>query len=119
MYFLYSMTNPTPFISVNNKQEIFIATLNSGLTALGAQKGDVIKSINGEALTMQNAKQVIGQSFSWKEGDDLTFEVIRNGKTVKLEGKAIQPKVETSSLKVLELPPSDPKVILRNAWLKG
>ncbi|MDT7832249.1 lipoprotein [Flavobacteriaceae bacterium S356] len=109
-----------PFVSVNNNREIFFTKrTNSGLVALGIKAGDILKSVNGEAVSLQNARQIVGKSFQWKEGDDLKMEVLRDGKTVTLESKIIKPQAESTSLKIEELPADNPKVKLRNAWLKG
>lgn len=109
-----------PFVSVNGNREIFFTKrTNSGLVALGVQAGDVLKSVNGEAISLQNARQIVGKSFQWKEGDDLKMEVVRDGKTVALEGKVTKPRAESTSLKLEELSADDPKMVLRNAWLKG
>ncbi len=117
-YFLDNKNQP--FISVNSKQEIFFTKrTNTGLINLGVKAGDVIKTINGEVMTLQNARQVIGKSFQWKEGDAVAFEVVRNGETVKLEGKIIKPQAESKSLKIEDLPADDAKTKLRTAWLKG
>ncbi|MFY0603202.1 MAG: peptidase M61 [Flavobacteriaceae bacterium] len=117
-YFLDNKNRP--FVSVNKKQEIFFTKrTNTGLTALGVKAGDIIKSVNGEVVTLQTARSLIGKSFQWKEGDTLTFEVEREGKTVKLVGKFVKPQSEQSSLIIEELPAENPKVVLRNAWLKG
>ena len=117
-YFLDS--NNQPLISVNEKQEIFFTSkTNSGLNALGVKTNDIIKTVNGEVLSLQNARQIIVASMQWKVGDSLAFEVIRNGKTIKLEGKAIAPKMEQKSLIIEELPAENTKTKLRKAWLKG
>mgnify|MGYP000619190181 CR=1 FL=1 len=44
---------------------------------------------------------------------------ITDGETIKLEGKAIKPKAEQSSMKILDLPADNAKTKLRAAWLKG
>ncbi|MFD2568933.1 M61 family metallopeptidase [Pseudotenacibaculum haliotis] len=117
-YFLDNKNQP--FLSVNDKQEIFFTKRsNSGLKALGVQGGDVIKSVNGDEVNLQSARQIIGKSFQWKEGDTLKIEVVRDGKPLTLEGKVIKPQAESKSLKVLDLPASDAKAKLRLAWLKG
>lgn len=117
-YFLDNKNQP--FLSVNDKQEIFFTKRsNTGLKALGVQGGDVIKSVNGEEVNLQSARQIIGKSFQWKEGDPLKIEVVRDGSPLTLEGKVIKPKAETKSLKVQDLPASDPRAKLRLAWLKG
>lgn len=109
-----------PFISVNAKQDIFFTNrTNTGLVALGVKANDVLKTVNGEAVTLANARQVLGKSMQWKAGDSLTFEVERNGSTIKLEGTAITPTSVQSSLVIEKLPADSPKATLRKAWLKG
>ena len=108
------------FITVNQKQEIyFTKRTNTGLKALGVKSGDILKSVNGTDINLQNARQIIGGSIQWKTGDAVTFEVIRDGQTIKLEGKVIDAEAQRETLKVEGLPADDPKLKLRNAWLKG
>jgi predicted metalloprotease with PDZ domain len=117
-YFLDNKNQP--FISANSKQEIFFTKrTNTGLTNLGVKAGDIIKTVNGEAITLQNARQVIGKSFQWKEGDALAFEVVRDGETIKLEGTIIKPQAESTSLKIEDLPADNAKTKLRTAWFKN
>lgn len=109
-----------PFPAFNEKQEIvFTKRTNTGLTVLGIKAGDIFKSVNGIAASSNNVGRIVGMSRGWKEGDALSFEVIRDGKTIKLEGKAILPKTTSSNLKVQDLSADSPKVKLRTAWLKG
>ncbi|GGG97041.1 peptidase M61 [Polaribacter pacificus] len=109
-----------PFIAVNKDREIyFTKRTNSGLVALGVQENDILKSINGEAFTLQNANAMIVKSFEWKVGDSVTLEVVRGGKTIELKGTIITPKTEQIGLVIEDLPADNPKVILRKAWLKG
>ncbi|MFT5761291.1 MAG: putative metalloprotease with PDZ domain, partial [Polaribacter sp.] len=99
-----------PFISVNAKREIFFTKkTNSGLTALGVQTNDVLKAVNGEAISLQNANMIIGKSFAWKAGDTINLEVVRDGKTVKLEGIAIVPQTEQVGFVIEELSADNPK----------
>lgn len=112
--------NNQPFISVNANREIFFTKkTNSGLTNLGVQENDVLKAVNGEIITLQNANAIIGNSFAWKAGDKISFEVVRDGKTLKLEGTAIVPKTEQVGFVIEELSADNPKSKLREAWLKG
>ena len=55
----------------------------------------------------------------WKEGDKIAFEVIRNGETLKLEGDFVKGSTDIENLIVVDLPDSDAKKILRDAWLKA
>ncbi len=109
-----------PFISVNNDKKIFFTPrANSGLVALGIKAGDVLESVNGEKVSLANARPIIGKTMQWKAGDKITMEVTRNGNLVKLEGDFTQPTYESSALVLEELLATDAKVILRNAWLKN
>ena len=117
-YFLDS--NRQIFLSANQKQEIFFTNRkNTALAALGVKSGDVLKSVNGTDVNLQNIRNFIGQSLQWKAGDKITFEVIRNGETLKLEGDFVKGTTEIENLVIEELPDSDPKKKLRNAWLKA
>lgn len=108
------------FISANNQQEIFFTDRkNTALSALGVQPGDILKSVNGEAITLQSVRIVIGKSMQWKEGDALVFEVIRNGETLKLEGNFMKSSTEVEKLIIEDLPDTNPKKKLRDAWLKA
>ena len=109
-----------PFIAVNKKREIyFTKRTNTGLVALGVKENDVVKSVNGEALTLQNANALLVKTFSWKAGDKISLEVIRDGKTIKLEGTAIVPQVEQEGYAIEDASANNAKSKLRNAWFKG
>ncbi|MFT5762477.1 MAG: hypothetical protein ACI8WA_001607, partial [Polaribacter sp.] len=51
--------------------------------------------------------------------DTINLEVVRDGKTVKLEGIAIVPQTEQVGFVIEELSADNPKTTLREAWLKG
>lgn len=117
-YFINSSNQP--FLTLNPKREIiFTKKLNTGLVALGVKSGDVIKAISGEEVTLQNVNALLVKTFEWKEGDTINIEVTRDGKTLKLEGVAIQPRSVEEGLIIEDLPANNPKVKLREAWLKG
>ena len=108
------------FISVNDKKEVFfVKRKNTALANLGVKANDVLKSVNGEAVTLKSIRMLIGKSMQWKEGESLVFEVIRNGKKLKLEGKFTKGKTEVENLIIEELLEGNPKKKLRNAWLKA
>ena len=109
-----------PYITVNPKREIiFMAKTNSGLAALGVKANDVLKKVNGEDFTLQTANTIIVKTFSWKAGDKISLDIIRDGKPMKLEGTAIVPKAEVVGMVIEDLPADNPKAMLRKAWLKG
>ncbi len=109
-----------PFIGVNAKREIhFLKKTNSGLVALGVQENDVLKKVNGEDFTLQTANAIIVKTFAWKAGDKISLEIVRDGKTMTLEGTAIVPQAEQVGLAIEDLPAENAKTKLRKAWLKG
>jgi len=108
------------FITANNKREIaFTKRTNSGLTALGIKGGDVLKLVNGEAINLVNARKIINKTIQLKEGDMITFDIARDGKAIKIQGKVTKVTAEKEIFVIEDLPATDPKTVLRKAWLKG
>ncbi len=117
-YFLDSKGQP--FISVNKDKKVFFTPrTNSGLVALGIKAGDLLEAVNGEKISLANIRPALGKTMQWKAGDKIMMEVTRDGKLIKLEGGYTQPTTESAGLVIEELPASNAKVILRNAWLKN
>ncbi len=109
----------TPFITIKpGTKDIMIPTgmeLNAFLKNVGVRGGDVIKSVNGKAYTLDNVYELVMGAQEWKEGSEANFVVDRDGKQVELKGKVILEYQETEGLKA-----TDPaKEKLKNAWLKG
>ena len=117
-YFLDS--NRQLFISANRKRQIYFTNRkNTALENLGVKAGDVLKSVNGEAVTLKNIRNFMGQSTQWKEGDELTFVVDREGTEITLKGKFMNGTSEVEKLVIEDLPDTNAKKKLRDAWLKG
>ncbi len=118
----YFIKGQTPYIDGNpDSGELFFrenVLLNTGLTELGVENGDIIKSINGTEYTIQNAYDLVMQSQSWEERDELTMTVERDGEELQLKGKVIKPQDFEMKIAEMELPESDPRVILREIWLR-
>jgi predicted metalloprotease with PDZ domain len=109
----------TPFINVDRSagQFYFMDTgLNSTLIELGVQPEDIIKTINGEELTLQNAQMMIGQSFQWTPDMDLSMVLIRDGEEVEVTGKVGTPKAMKLTLVEAE-DATEEQIQLRNGWL--
>lgn len=117
----YFIKGQTPYIDGNPETgELFFREsiqLNSFLNEIGVQNGDIIKSVNGTEFTIQNVYELIMQSQSWEEGQDFTLVVNRDGEETQLSGKIAQPTDTEMKLTEMDLPKSDPRVILRKAWL--
>ncbi|MBU2938669.1 peptidase M61 [Lacinutrix sp. C3R15] len=84
----------------------------------GVQAGDVLKSVEGVALNMNTAQQVIGAMYMWQPGKEIHVVLERNGEEIVLEttltesfttGKKLQPKADAT----------EAQNALRKAWLKG
>lgn len=107
-----------PFISVNNDKKIFFTKrTNSALTKLGIKAGDILEAINGEKVSLENIRPIIGKTMQWKTGDNISLDVSREGKLLKLEGNYTQPTSKSTSL-IIDNNANDAQKKLRNAWLK-
>ncbi|WP_178988849.1 M61 family metallopeptidase [Winogradskyella schleiferi] len=103
------------------KGTIFFAPMalqNSFWKSQNIQAGDVIKKVNGMDLTMANAQQVIGGMFMWKEGQDITMDLERDGKPVSIKTTLTKPYATGESI-VEDENATDAQKALRAAWLKG
>ncbi|MDH7912594.1 peptidase M61 [Winogradskyella sp. SYSU M77433] len=122
---------PTNFIFAGGQNIIFdadqekgsiffseMALKNSFWKSQGVQAGDVIKKVNGQELTLQNAQMVIGSMFGWQAGQDITMELERNGEAIKIEAKLTQPTAMSEGLTEDENATAE-QIATREAWLKG
>ncbi len=119
----YFIKGQIPYIDGNpGSGELFFReniTLNSSLTELGVQNGDIIKSINGTEYTVQNVYDLIMKSQSWQEGEELIMTVIRDEEELELKGRVTQPYDVDLKITEMDLPESDPRVALREKLLRG
>jgi len=119
----YFIKGQTPYIDGNpNTGELFIReniVLNSGLTALGIRNGDILKTVNGTEYGIQNVYDLIMQSQSWVEGDELTMTVKREDQEIELKGKVTLPKDVEMKIREIDLPESDGRVVRREKWLRN
>ncbi|PHS07036.1 MAG: peptidase M61 [Kordia sp.] len=111
----------TPYISADQKTKevFFLENTNSFLTTLGVKPNDRLVSINGTDYNLKNIQALVGASFGWTPGDDIKMVIKREGKEITLEGKVIEPMGKTYTLVPDDLPATDKRVVLRNAWMKG
>ncbi|MFI0430656.1 peptidase M61 [Mariniflexile sp. HMF6888] len=118
----YILMNGAPIVSGDPQTgTIFFTDMvlqNSFWTDNGAQPNDVIKSIGGTELTMQNANQVLQGVFMWKPGKDIEVKLERDGKEVVVKTKTTP--TYTMGESIVEKPDATPaQKKLRDAWLKG
>ncbi|WP_196889077.1 peptidase M61 [Aureivirga sp. CE67] len=117
----YLLHAQTPFIDVvKGTKDIYFPSYlgtNSGLEKLGVRSGDILKELNGVAYNLDNVQPLIFASMAIEAGQEIQMKVLRDGKEVVLNGTAIQPTVENSEIKALDLPDTDPRMKLRKAWM--
>ncbi|KAA5822408.1 peptidase M61 [Algibacter amylolyticus] len=117
----YILINGAPIVSGDPTKGIFFVDSvleNSFWKAQGAQPNDIIKSIDGTAVTLQNANQVLGQVFAWTPGLDVEVVLERGGKEVVIKTTTTQGY--TTGQALIEKPnATKAQIALRNAWLKG
>jgi predicted metalloprotease with PDZ domain len=91
---------------------------NSFWADQGVLPGDVIKTINGNALTMQNAQAMIGGMYQWQPGQDINVVLDRDGKEMIIE--TVLTQSFTMSNKLVESENATAiQIETRQSWLKG
>ncbi|WP_298519953.1 peptidase M61 [uncultured Kordia sp.] len=119
----YFLDGQVPYIGADEStMEIFIlpeGPLNSFMTDLGLQNGDVIDEINGVKYNLKNVYDLIGASRGWNVGDPITMTVKRNGEVKTLSGNITKPTIKSAGIMVKDLPENSKEVQLRKAWLKN
>lgn len=91
---------------------------NSFWTENGVLPGDVIKTIDGEEVTLATAQSVLSKAFVWQPGTDVDVRLDRNGKEVVVKTTLTQSYTTGEGLK--EMPnATQAQKDLRQAWLKG
>lgn len=120
------LENNMPFISskmnASGVPELVVSGLNNRLEALGLQEGDVLRVFNGTELPELNdanrsmINQLLGSSFDWTADTEVSFEVDRDGKRVKLGGTAGEVLVPAKGIQPLEMT-SEAQQLIRSSWL--
>ncbi len=108
-------------VDVKNDNAVFVRKsieLNSFFNELGLKGGDVIKSIDGTAITLETIRPIIGQSFSWSSTKEITIVVDRKEETLTLKGEVGKPTVESKVIKSVANPTKE-QLNLLDIWLKG
>lgn len=119
----FFLDGENPFIDVvqENGNEIYLRkgiAQNSFFNDLGAQGGDVIKSINGTPIDLNSIREIIGKSFTWSPDMKIEMVVRRGDEEVALSGKAGTPTVMVETIVPIQSASSE-QTELREAWLKG
>ena len=91
---------------------------NSFWKEQGVQPNDVIKSVGGEQVTLQNANNIFQEVFMWQPGMEFEMVISREGQDIELKGTLEQSYTEGESLRPVEDATESQKK-LREAWLRG
>lgn len=95
-----------------------LVTENSFWNEQGVKPNDVLKSIDGTEITMQNANQILQIMYSWKPGKEIEVKLDRNGEEVVIKTTTTQSY--TVGKGIMEKPDATAtQKELREAWLKG
>jgi predicted metalloprotease with PDZ domain len=92
--------------------------LNSFWNDNGVQSGDVVKTVNGTALTFENAQQVFMDMYMWQPGTKINVVLERNGAEIVVDKELTQSYTIGQQLKT-NPNATDKQIALREAWLKG
>jgi predicted metalloprotease with PDZ domain len=119
----YFFDGEIPYIDVDpaNDNAIFVREgiqLNSFFNNMGAQGGDIIKSVDGRMTNLVNIRLLIGESLNWSPDREITMEIQRGDEEVILTGKVGVPTLDVVKLVPME-GASEQQKKLREAWLKG
>jgi predicted metalloprotease with PDZ domain len=91
---------------------------NSFWNDLGVKPGDIIKTIDGTDLTMQNANTILQQVFMWKVGQEVNVKLVRAGEPVEINATTVQSYTKGEVLKS-KTNVTKEQLDLRQIWLKG
>lgn len=117
----YILMNGKPIVSGDPSIGIFFIDSvleNSFWAEQGAKPNDIIKSIDGTEVTLQNANQILGAVFGWKPGREIEVKLERDGEEVVIKTTTTPAYTTGNSLRVKEAS-TDAQNALRDAWLKG
>jgi len=89
---------------------------NSFWNDTGVRPNDIIKSVNGNEVSFDNARMIVMQMYRSKVGDDIHVVLDRNGEEVIVETKLAQ--AYTTTIEIVEDENATPNQIeLRKNWL--
>jgi predicted metalloprotease with PDZ domain len=116
----YIMMNGAPIVGADPEQGVIFFTEavleNSFWAEQGAQPKDVIKTIDGEALTLLNANQLLQDVFSWTPGKAIEVVLERNGTPVTIKTVTTQAYTKGKGL-VEKENATAAQIALRKAWI--
>lgn len=112
-----------PFIDADpsNDNAVFIRkgiALSSFLIDMGVQGGDILKSVNDTAVTLEGIGPILQESFVWDAEKEITMVILRGQEEIVLKGVAGTPVVIVEKIAPAETL-TEEQTKLRAAWMKG
>ncbi|GGH41637.1 peptidase M61 [Mangrovimonas yunxiaonensis] len=93
-------------------------TENSFWNEHGVKPNDVIKSVGGVDVSLQNANSIFQKVYMWQPGTDIEMTLLRNGEKVVIKETLKQSYTTGRTLKE-KTNATNAQTALRKAWLKG
>ncbi|MEZ4857415.1 MAG: peptidase M61 [Flavobacteriaceae bacterium] len=92
--------------------------LNSFWNDNGVLPGDVLKTVNGTALSFENAQQTFTDMYMWSPGTKINVVLDRNGEEITITKELTQSYTTGEKLQANPNATAT-QIALRKAWLKG
>lgn len=109
----------SPFITViPDTKEIKVVPnmeLSDLMNSVGVKGGDIILAINDKSYNLDNIYDMVMEAQNWKNDDDISIKIKRDGKEQLLKGKVKMAMEEVDGF----VQTDKTKEKLKNAWLKG
>ncbi|WP_431136190.1 peptidase M61 [Psychroserpens mesophilus] len=109
------------FAADQDKGTLFFASNvsdNSFWAEQGVLENDVVTSVNGQDVTLANARAILIQLYNAKVGDDINVVLDRNGKAVSINTK-FTPAYTTKTDIIEDKNATADQVNVRKAWLNS
>lgn len=117
----FILSGGSPIVSGSPDKGIFFTELaekNTFWAKHGVRANDVIKKVDGQELTIENAQTIFHTVYGWEIGRNIEVVLDRNGEEIVI--KTITEKPYTIGTKlVIDPNASEQQNALRNSWLKG
>ncbi|WCO02747.1 M61 family metallopeptidase [Psychroserpens ponticola] len=91
---------------------------NSFWVKNGVNENDIVKSVNGKAATIENARVILIQLYGAKIGDDIHLVIDRNGEEIIIKTKLTQ-AYSTKKNIVENSKATSAQIKIRKAWLNN
>ena len=86
-FLLFLIPNSPRWLVLKGRRDEAQQILNNINGPQGGEEvmGDIIKSIDGVVVTMENANSIFGEVFGWQPGRDVSVTLVRDGEEVLIE----------------------------------